>query len=126
MKITSENLPAVLRRFYNFDDGVVEGLSLSFGKTEKCCAIDIQCQDRESRSGWAKVTLDIFEVAEFRLLYGRTTFEVLSGGVQIGWRDRRVIVVLDAYPDDGDDLPDLSTNSAFVAGAECNLTVTEC
>ena len=33
-------------------------------------------------------------------------------------------MVLDAYSDDGPELPDLASNAAFVIGADCDIDIT--
>ena len=87
------------------------------------CRIRVTCKDRDAGSGWSDVCFDIQDVLEYRFAEGKTTFEVLSSGIQFAWRDTTVYVVLDAYPDDGRDLPDLVSNTAYVAGRSCKWSV---
>jgi hypothetical protein len=63
-------------------------------------------------------------VSELRFHLGKSTFEVLSGGIQLGWQGESICVVFDAYPDDGPGLPDLRTNIAYVIGDSCDLEIT--
>ena len=62
-------------------------------------------------------------VHEFRLEYGKhTTYEALSSGLQLLWKDDMLHVILDAYPYDPG-FPDLATNDAFVSCDRCELQV---
>ena len=123
LKLTASDLEEFRVRFYDFNDGVVCGVELAMQSTPRTCRIRIESQDRDADSGWSYVCFEIRDVQEFRFAFGRTTFEVLSSGIQFAWRDGRVYVVLDAYPDDGPDLPDLAMNTAYVAGLSCDWSV---
>lgn len=125
MQLQIEHVVLFHERFFDFYDGVVRGIELEVGVASRSCTIEVQCKDRDSPSGWARVTFAVRAVTEFRFQLGRTTFEVLSGGMQIAWCDGRVYLVLDAYPDDGPDLPDLSKNIAYVAGGDCEWSCVE-
>ena len=52
-----------------------------------------------------------------------STFEFLESGVQLVWKDGQVFLLLDAHPEDGPELPDLSRNIGYAAGRECFLEV---
>lgn len=119
MIVQAADLKLFRERFYDFQDGVVCFVDLKLRATPCTCRIEIQCMDRDSASGWSTVTLNVQVVSEFRFQVGRTTFEVLSGGIQFAWRDKSIYVVLDAYPDDGTDLPDIAKNIAYVVGESC-------
>src|SRR4051812_17064107 len=100
MLVEPANKSALAERFHNFDDGVVAEVELTMAALPRKCAVTVICQDRQSPSGWSKVRFDIYSVTEFRFQCGdKGTFEVLSGGIQLAWRDDRVYVVFDAYPD---------------------------
>ena len=119
MVIEKGNAAAVAERFYDFYDGVVLDVRLEI--RPRRCTLRMECHDRLSKTGWSHITVTVTDVSRFRFEYGRTSFEVLSGGAQFVWSEGLVYVVLDAYPDDGPGLPDLSTNIAFVAGVACEL-----
>jgi hypothetical protein len=128
--LTRENLGAVLYRFWSFEDGVVRSVTLSGSGTRRTVVVVIECMDREAerirggeRPGWAHVELVVRTVSQFRFELGRTTYSVLSGGIQVAWRGEKIYVVLDAYPDEPEDLPDLKTNTAFVVGESCEVRV---
>lgn len=117
--VTPENCSKMMRRFYSFYDAVVSTVDIHLRGGARICRIVVECQDREVDSGWSTVTFEVHRPSEFRFELGRTTFEVLSSGIQIGWREGSVFLVLDAYPDDPGDLPSLRANTAYVAGDEC-------
>lgn len=123
-EVTEDSLQAFLDRFYQFYDAVVRKIALDFDAHPPCCEVVVDAQDAESASGWSRVTLRVQACSSFRFEMGRTTFEVLSSGLQVGWSERQVgwserqiLLFLDAYPDD-DGLPDVSSNKAFVAGRD--------
>ena len=124
MRIQPENVDDIRRRFYSFYDGVVRAVRLNISSKPRTCEVDIEAKDMESPSGWSSICLTLLDVSAFRFELGRTTFEVLSGGIQFGWRDGAICVVLDAYPDDGEELPDLRTNIAYVIGLSCDVNAT--
>jgi hypothetical protein len=123
VRIETDNIDDLRQRFYDFYDGVVCAVRIDIRSDPRTCEIDIQAKDRDSASGWSNVRLTVRKMSEFRFQLGRTTFEVLSGGIQFGWRETSLCVVLDAYPDDGPDLPDLKTNIAYVVGASCDVDI---
>jgi|GEM_PF-5640128 len=125
MRLQPEHVALFHERFADFYDGVVRKVELEVGVPSRACKIEVQCKDRDSRSGWSRVTFSVRGMKEFRFELGRTTFEVLSGGVQIDWQEDRVYVVLDAYPDDGPGLPDLAKNTAYVVGEDCEWSCVE-
>lgn len=112
-QITPEALPLVLHRFCNFDDGVVRNLNLIPGGIASTVRITIECMDRD------------VDVGPRDFAHGqRRGWSIVEGGIQIAWRGEKIYVVLDAYPDDPGDLPDLKTNTAYVVGLSCEFTVT--
>lgn len=125
MRISPEHIEVLRERFSDFYDGVVKKVDLEVGIASRVCRVEVQCKDRDSRSGWSRVTFLIRDVKEFRFELGRTTFEVLSGGLQFVWQADRVYVIVDAYPDDGPGLPDLTRTAAYVAGADCEWSYVE-
>ena len=120
MLLDPNHIGAVTERFYQFEDGVIRRIIVELGAPPRC-SIEIECGDRESVSGWARIILAVTGVTRFAFRYGKTTFEVLSGGVQFAWSDSLVTVMLDAYPDG--DSPDLAENAAYVSGSSCDLEV---
>ena len=119
MKLTAKDLELFRDRFYDFNDGVVCEVELAVRFAPETCRIRIESKDRDSDSGWSHVCFDVQDVREFRFARGRRIFQVLSSGIQFAWRGELVYVVLDAYPDDSEDLPDLTKNIAYVAGTSC-------
>lgn len=124
MRILRDIANEVLERFYQFQDGVVCSVSLELRAVPRRCDVVVHAQDRESESGWSEVRFSVHSVSECRFQLGRSTFEVLTGGIQFGWVGDSICVVFDAYPDDGPQLPDLQTNTAYVTGATCDIEVT--
>lgn len=120
MLLTPQELPAFRSRFCDFHDGVVREVLLGFGGGADRCRVVVDCKDRNSGSGWARVELAIEGVTRCRFELGRTTFEVLSEGIHIEWLDAEVLIVLDASPNGPQKLPDLSRNTAYVSGRRCN------
>ncbi|MES2642726.1 MAG: hypothetical protein V4850_24800 [Myxococcota bacterium] len=121
--LNQEVCEAFLRRFYNFYDGVVRSVRIDFESTPSTCSVVVDARDADSASGWSRIEFVVHEVGAFRFDAGRTTFEVLSSGIQVGWVNGQLLLVLDAYPDDVD-FPDLATNRAHVAGASCSWAAT--
>lgn len=115
--IDEASLDGFLSRFFNFYDGVVQQVSLDFRAEPLTCDVVMHAQDTESPSGWSEVVLRINDMTECRLEIGRTSFQVLSSGLQVGWVGGSVLLFLDAYPDE-DGLPPIDTNSAYVGGRE--------
>ncbi len=115
-QLDATSLGGFLRRFYDFYDGVVRRVSVDFDSEYPRCEVVVDAQDAESASGWSRVVLRVKGCSSFRLEAGRTSFEVLSSGIQVGWSEGSVLLFLDAYPDD-EGLPDLETNRGYVAGA---------
>ena len=122
--LTEENSEAFRLRFYEFFDAVVRQVSVtSRSRTMNWeCHIDIEAQD-STTGGWALVSLQLEEVLEFTFSKGKSSYAVLSSGLQLFWSPERLLLVLDAYPDDPG-IPDLSRNLAFVACRRCSWTVT--
>ncbi|MCP3102042.1 hypothetical protein LZ198_24550 [Myxococcus sp. K15C18031901] len=125
MRLQPEHVAVFHERFCDMYDGVVRKIELDVGVASRLCRIEVVCQDRDSRSGWSRVTLVVSGAKEFSFKLDKRTFEVLSDGVQFAWKDDRVFVVLDAYPDDGPGLPDLTKNTAYVAGETCDWSCVE-
>lgn len=123
MRLQATDIDAIHTRFWNFYDGVVCGIEIALRGGPPSCEIEIQCKDRDSLSGWSRLRLRVNAVSRFRFELDRTTFEVLSSGIQFVWQQGVVYVVLDAFPDDGNGLPDLRTNTAYVAGESCEFEV---
>ena len=123
MNLASEHIPVFRDRFAGFADGVVSEFRVILKPYPQLCRLLILAQDREVRSGWSKVLFEICDVHEFRFERQRSTFEVLSSGVQFVWQRDLIFVVLDARPFDSSDLPDLSRNAAYVAGSTCTWEV---
>ena len=123
VQIRREMTAELLERFYQFYDGVVCSVCLELRAEPTQCVVVVQAQDRHSASGWSRVRFVVQAVSEFRFQLGKGTFEVLSGGVQLGWFGDSICVVFDAYPDDGPQMPDLRTNAAYVIGATCDVEI---
>lgn len=120
MLVTPETVKLFRKRFFGFDDGVVRVVELRVRSFPRSCLIEVECMDRDAPGGWSLVTLTVHSVTACRFQLGKTAFEVLSGGIQFVWRDNVIYVVVDAHPNDGEDvLPDLTQNTAYVAGASC-------
>ena len=126
MLLTPENVGPFLERFCVGYDGVVVSVSISMRPGPYTAVIVIDSKDNAASSGWSRLTFTVTRVEQFRFEVFKTTFEVLSGGIQIVWKDHLVFVVFDAYPDDGPDLPDLRKNMAYVAGEECRVSWGSC
>src|SRR4051794_28971277 len=121
MRIDEANIGALLDRFYNFDDGVICSVHVGMRAGPRTCEVIVEAMDRFSGSGWSTVRFMVHEVSEYRFQFGKkSSFEVLSGGVQFAWRNGSLYVVFDAYPDDGPQLPDLAKNMAYVIGSSCD------
>jgi hypothetical protein len=116
-KLEQASVGQFLARFYGFYDGVVREITMNFESQAPACEVVVNAQDTESASGWSRVVMQVRGCSEFRLEVGRTTFEVLSSGLQVAWDRGQVFLILDAYPDD-EGLPDTQTNCGYVAGAD--------
>lgn len=116
-KLEQASIREFLARFYNFYDGVVRRVSVNFEADPPTCEVVVDAQDAESASGWSRVVMQVRGCSQFRLELGRTTFEVLSSGVQVAWEGGLAFLFLDAYPDD-EGLPDTGTNHGYIAGEE--------
>lgn len=125
MRLQKHDLQTFHDRFYNFEDGVVRAITLDFWEAEETCQIEIECKDRSSTEGWSTVHFMVKKVSEFRFERRKTEFIVLSGGIQFAWRKEQVYLVLDAYPDDEGDLPNLKENCAYAVGMFCEWNVNE-
>lgn len=121
IEITKDDAAQIMARFYDFADGVVDRIELDL--PGKALAVVVLCQDAMSTTGWSSVRFLVTGVEEFRLELGKTTFEVLSSGIQFLWRQNLVYLVLDAYPDDPETSLDLTANRAFVGGLRCEMEV---
>lgn len=122
-KLDEASLRAFLGRFYDFYDGVVRQVTLHFEAKPPTCEVVVDVQDAESESGWSRVVLRVDGCSGFRLEAGRTTFAVLSSGIQVGWEESLVFLFLDAYPDD-EGLPDIMTNRGYVVGDALHWSAT--
>lgn len=123
--LTEANSEGFRLRFYEFFDAVVSQVSVtprSRSNDDWTCRLEIEAQD-SSTGGWALVSLQLEDVLEFTFSKGRSSFAVLSSGIQLFWSPDRLLLVLDAYPDDPG-IPDLSRNIAFVACRRCSWSVT--
>lgn len=126
MNLERKEWNRIADRFSHFFDGVVREIRLTFSSEGRIsCEIHIEAKDQEAPSGWSIVEFSLSDVAEFRFERGKRGFEVLSDGIQVAWRDSRVIVVLDAYQDCYEEIPELDTNIAYVIGASCDWVVTQ-
>jgi hypothetical protein len=121
--LNEASLGAFLGRFFDFYDGVVRQVSVDFEAKPPACQVVVDAQDAESASGWSRVVLRMRGCSRFRLEVGRTSFEVLSSGIQVGWIEDLVFLFLDAYPDD-EGLPDIKTNRGYLAGDELQWSAT--
>lgn len=122
-KLDEASLGSFLARFYDLYDGVVRRVTMDFEAKPPTCEVAVEAQDAESESGWSRVVISVRGCSRFRLEADRTSFEVLSSGVQVGWIDGLVFLFLDAYPDD-EGLPDIDSNRAYVAGEELQWSST--
>jgi hypothetical protein len=123
VRLLPEDLDQLRSRFSDFFDGVVCSVRLNVRARPRTCEVAIQAKDEQSASGWSNVRFTVRDVSEFRFQLGKSTFEVLSGGLQFGWQGESICLVFDAFPDDGPDLPDLSANIAYVIGASCEIDI---
>ena len=124
LQISPENCEAVLNRFDNFYDGVVCSIGISMRSEPTVCEVVLEAMEGAGDGlRWRRVRLAVQGLHEFKFAMGRTTFEVLSSGIQFIWKNGLVYVMIDAFPDDGPGLPDLTTNIAYVAGSRCVVEV---
>jgi hypothetical protein len=125
MQLSRDNIEEIRGRFFEFFDGVVRSVRIDSvegkDRTIRTCEISLDAKDRDSVRGWSRVNLRISGVSEFRFQHGRTIYEVLSDGIQVVWRENSIYVLLDANPDDNQQLRELSKNIAYVIGESCEL-----
>ncbi len=125
MKLSQNHLKIFNDRLVNFYDAVIQSVTLQSGSHPQSCQIEILAKDTQSKSGWAKVRFEVSEVKQFRFEITKRTYEVLSSGIQFIWEHDKIFIILDAYPEDGDCLPDLDNNIAFVSGNHCEWEISE-
>jgi hypothetical protein len=119
VELTPDNLSMLLHRFYNFDDAVVAHVDLALRPRPLSCTIDVHAGDRTTPGGWSAVRFVVHESNDFRFALGRTSFLVLSFGLQFIWKNGLIYVLLDAVPEGGTELPDLTNSKGYVAGKRC-------
>lgn len=123
MTLTPERLAELRERFSNFYDGVVANIDLELRAQPRRCVVTVHCQDAQAASGWSAVAFTLEGVDAFRFELGRFTFEVLSFGLQVVWKDGLVFLVLAPAADETPALPNLATNIGYVVGTSCTVEI---
>jgi hypothetical protein len=123
VELTQETLVELRRRFVDFYDGVVARVDLQLRATPRRCEVTVHCQDLEAKDGWSAIRLTMTGVDEFRFELGRSTFEVLSFGIQFVWKETLVYMVLAPAADELPELPDLARNIGYVVGTRCDYEI---
>ncbi len=124
MRLTPETLAELRHRCFEFYDGVVANVDLRLRAQPRSVVVTLHCKDRQATSGWSAVVFTMLGVDEFRFELGRFTFEVLSFGLQVVWKDELVYLVLAPAADARSELPELTKNIGYLAGTSCELEVT--
>lgn len=102
-RLTSSNVAALQRRYFNFNDGVVRRVELSFahGVLERRLTVELLVQDDESQDGWGSLRLEFRRVASCSLVEERSTNAVLSQGVVLVVEAQGVEVDFSPVHDEG-------------------------
>jgi hypothetical protein len=115
--LDSASLSALMERFDSFNDAVVRKVTIDLAPSDSEIEVVIEAHDYESPSHWSMVTLRMVACRTYRLEEGMTSYIVLSSGLQVGFVDGKVILFLEAYPDE-DRLPEIKNNRAYIIGRE--------
>jgi hypothetical protein len=118
----------LLRRFHNFDDGILRAVEVRFytpaGKPE--ARITISVRDTQGGRGggdsWANVVLELAELAEFRLTDGPRNYNrVLSSGLSLTTFDGLVFLIINDDPPR--DVSEARQSEFYLAATTCRWTV---
>jgi len=92
--LSAEDVPAFLARFWNFGDAVVRrvAIELTRDRPSRLAVVEVLARDSTASDQWVTCRLTMRRLAEFRVTEGRTSYQVLSGGLQIAWQDGIVFV----------------------------------
>lgn len=127
MLIRKEDYDSTLNRFYNFADGVIRSINLSFyDDGSKLAEIVVACRDSEAMldDGWVTVRFRIREVKEFKTSDGpKTTLQVLSSGMHFRNYDDKVGVEFGGAFESPSSLEELRESDAYAIGEEVDIEV---
>jgi hypothetical protein len=121
-ELSPSNLRLFLDRFQDFYDAVIRQAQVNFmnGHRRTHVTVVLSVQDKETvvNRGWVNVTLNIEDIEKIKLLEGKTTCVVLSGGLQGGFFNDNIYLSFCSSwkPENKDEFED---SDFFVAGKKC-------
>ncbi len=115
---------ALLERFSNFFDAVLVGVVLDLPRDSQKRRATLRLLAQELDGTWYTVTLSLARPREFKLVEGRTSYLVLSDGLDIQVLGEAVAVDL-APEEGGATLEELRRSDMYVLGAACTVDVEE-
>jgi hypothetical protein len=103
VRLTGPDARLFLKRFGNFEDGVITGLQLHLPRklvASRKAIIDIQAMDRLVGGEWRIVRISISGVFEYQFRASREfSYSILSDGVGLDCAGDRCVLDLDPGPD---------------------------
>jgi hypothetical protein len=118
-------LNRVTAAYHNFDDGVIERVSVRFreydGFGTAVFVLRAQKITDDGRWDWYRVTLSIGDVQDFRLTNTSSDYNlVLSGGLQLLFLDSRVVLIFNEH-ERIDTAEKAAACSWFLSGKTCEV-----
>lgn len=125
--MNQEYYDALTNRFYDFADGVIRSVCLTYlNDGSKDAEIVVACRDSEGTSdeGWVVVTLHVRGLMEFKAMEGpRTTLQVLSDGLHVCVYDELVGIEFGGTFEPSPSIAELRKSDGFAIGKEVKIEV---
>ncbi len=89
MILHQDGLEDFLSRFASFNDGIVRNVAFGFHSAVagSTIAITLSVKDSRDGNGWSNLLLTASDVEEVVFREVRSTVQILSDGIHIGWFD---------------------------------------
>lgn len=118
-QLTKQNSQEFLDQFHCFDDGIIRSIHVVLGPTRLQRSATLICSARDQIAGeWRNVRLEVAGLDEFSLTEGRSSYIVLSQGIQLGWFGDRVYLDLGPYTCEPDCEEDFRRSGMLFVGRE--------
>lgn len=117
--LTKDAVQGLLERFHGFDDGLIRSIRIDLAAPKPQRSATIVCSAREHTTGdWCNVRWIVRGLLGFQLSEGKTSYIVLSQGIQIGWFDERIYLDLGPYTCEPDCEDDYRQSGMYFVGRQ--------
>jgi hypothetical protein len=122
-EITIANLSDFRARFYDFYDGLIRNITVSFmsshDKTRVVVTCSVQDREAEQNNGWINLTININNVTELILIEDSITCVVLSSGVNILFSNDSIYLDFCPFTEEPQSIDDFKKSRFLVVGTSC-------